>query len=266
MANEIRKTSLGMQAIGATPLAPFEPARRPARADRRMHAYGLSVTILLHTAVFGVVLVMNVVEKQHLAARVEPPYQAIEAGLAFKRKSTKGPKSKLPQKEAEKPKPPPEAPKIASNPDIVPQPKEDKKREEKEAQSVFEKYRRMETQADDTDEQEGSDEGSEYGTLEQTKGDPYVGELIGRMIVDFTVPTVVRDQKLTTWGCVKLDGEGRIQDRTIDPEHKSRSHAFNSAVEERLKQTTDMDKPVPNYLKPMLVGKFVCATYSSRTE
>ena len=52
----------------------------------------------------------------------------------------------------------------------------------------------------------------------------------------------------------------------IDPEHKSRNHAFNSAVERRLDQTTDMDKPVPDKLKPMLVGKFVCATYTSKRE
>jgi hypothetical protein len=124
----------------------------------------------------------------------------------------------------------------------------------------------MDTRADEQVEVQGSDDGSEYGTLERAKGDPYIGELIGRMTTEFVVPTVVSDRKLNTWGCVKLDADGKISDRALDPEHKSRSHAFNSAVEARLKLTTDMEQPVPERLKKMLVGKFVCATYTSSLE
>ncbi len=103
--------------------------------------------------------------------------------------------------------------------------------------------------------------GSEFGTLEDDKGDPYVGELIGRMTTDFGVQSMVTTKGLETWGCVRIDGSGHIIDRSIDPEHKSRSYPFNSAVEERLRIATDMDKPVPAHLKKMLIGKFVCATF-----
>jgi len=83
------------------------------------------------------------------------------------------------------------------------------------------------------------------------------------MTADFTIPSVVTEEGLLTWGCVKLDADGKILDRKIDPDHKSRSHAFNSAEGERLKQTTDMESAVPVHLRAMLVGKFVCATYRS---
>jgi hypothetical protein len=278
MANEIRKTAMGMQAVGVGPLAAYDEDRAFRRAPARgAHAIGLGVTIALHAAVGIVVVVMNAHEQNRVAKIEEPPYQAIEAGLAIKKKSTSGQKSKLPQKELTQKVAPPEAPKIASNPDVVPSTeKKDKKPppppDAVDPKSVFDKYRKMDTgqtagdKSTDESNEEGSDDGSEFGTLERQKGDPYVGELIGRMITDFVVPSVVSDQNLKTWGCVKLDESGKIVDRAIDPEHKSRNHAFNSAVEERLKLTTDMDKPVPNYLKAMLVGKFVCATYTSRTE
>jgi hypothetical protein len=267
MADQIRKTSLGMQAVAAAPLEAIDDDRRgPTRGNGLMHALGVLVTVSLHAGVLALVAFMN--EWQSANTKIdEAPFQAIEAGLAIKKKSTSAPKSKMPQKEPAPVVKPPDAPKVATDADAVPKPKEkDKKREVEQAQSVFDKYRQMDTTANEEVEELGADDGSEFGTLERAKGDPYVGELIGRMTTEFVVPSVVSDPSLVTWGCVKLDADGKIQDRALDPEHKSRSHAFNSAVEARLQRTTDMDKPVPNYLKAMLVGKFVCATYSSRME
>jgi hypothetical protein len=81
------------------------------------------------------------------------------------------------------------------------------------------------------------------------------------MTVDFTVPSVVTRTGLETWGCVKLDADGKVEGHAIDPEHKSGESAFDSAVEDRLAKTTNMEQPVPGHLTSMLVGKFVCATY-----
>jgi hypothetical protein len=268
MANEVRKTSLGMQAVGVPPIVPDDiVGERPARraADGRAHVLGFGVTVGVHAAVAALVFLMNAVE-QAKPPRPEEPYEAIEAGLAIKKKSTQAPKSKMPQKDQPQVKPP-EQMGVARNPDVVPPPEEKKpKKPDVDAQSVFDKYRRMDTKSTDEEEVEGADDGSEYGTLERAKGDPYIGELIGRMTKEFVVPSVVSDTSLKTFGCVKLDEQGRIQDRALDPDHKSRSHAFNSAVERRLQETTDMDKPVPDKLKKMLVGKFVCATYTSNRE
>jgi hypothetical protein len=282
MTQENRKTSLGMQAVGrGLPMhdLPLEASGELARGNARgAHVTGVLVTLLLHVGIFGSVVTMNECDRSHVAAHpAEEPYQAIEAGLAIKRKAQEGKKSALPQKDVAAKVKPPDAPGITKNADAVP--KEDPKKKKPDpapadatdAKSVFDKYRHVDTGATQGGEkqdvnQQGADDGSEYGTLDRAKGDPYVGELIGRMTTDFVVPTVVTAQDLVTWGCVKLDESGKITDRVIDPEKKSRSHAFNSAVEERLKLTTDMDKPVPSHLQKMLVGKFVCATYTSRTE
>ncbi len=279
MANGIRKTSLGMQAVGRTAMPPPElPSGELQRRDSKAHVYGMTITLVLHIGVAAAVFVMNEIDRSHVEKAAEPQYTAIEAGLAIKKKAQQGKKSALPQKDLAAKVKPPEAPGFTKNTEAVP--KEDKKPEKKQeyvppdatqAKSIFDKYRHTDT-GDTTggstqdQTQAGDENGSEYGTLEHAKGDPYVGELIGRMTTDFVVPTVVSDQSLVTWGCVKLDESGKITDRVIDPEKKSRSYAFNSAVEERLKLTTDMDKPVPSHLKKMLVGKFVCATYTSRTE
>jgi hypothetical protein len=257
---ESRDTSLGSLPI-------LEPPRGRPVSEGRLHALGLGLTVAVHAAVLITVLVMNYLERQRLGQRVEEPYEAIEAGLAIKKKSTEAPKSKLPQKDTPPPPKPPDAPKIATNPDLVPQPKDKKKDPPPDAEEeIFNRFRSMDTRAKDEQEVEGADDGSEYGTLEKAKGDPYVGELIGRMTKDFVVPSVVSDRKLKTWGCVKLDDDGKIMDRALDPDNKSRSHAFNSAVEAALKRTTDMEQPVPNHLKNRLVGKFVCVTYTSNIE
>jgi hypothetical protein len=243
-------------------------------SDGRFHAWAAGLTFGIHALVVVALLVMGHLDASSARRRPLDEPVAIEAGLAIKSKSTGGKKSRLPQKELAPMVKPPEAEGVARDPDAVPEPETDKPKDQTppppdkvDPKSVFDKYRNMEAgdtqtgdQKDDQNQQ-GSADGSEFGTLERAKGDPYVGELIGRMTVDFTVPSVVSEDGLLTWGCVMLDDSGRITDRKIDPDHKSRSHAFNSAVWERLKQATDMEAPVPDHLKSMLVGKFVCATY-----
>jgi hypothetical protein len=273
-ANEIRKTSLGMQAIG---VAPHDlPRGELRRDDRRAHALGASVTLVLHLAIVGTIVFMNEIDRGH-TQKIEAEPQAIEAGLAIKKKAQEGKKSALPQKEVAAKVKPPDVEGVAHNANQVPpEKKPEKKRdvappEATDATSVFDKYRHVDTGATSGGEhsdtnQQGDENGSEFGTLEKAKGDPYVGELIGRMTKDFVVPTLVTDTSLKTWGCVKLDENGKIVDREIDKEHKSRSHAFNSAVEERLKEATDMDKPVPSHLKHLLVEQGACATYTSQRE
>src|SRR6185369_12872971 len=137
---------------------------------------------------------------------------------------------------------PPEVHGVAMDANAVPKPKDEKPKPPDEVardpRATFNKFRKIKP---DEENQEGADDGSEFGTLERAQGDPYVGELIGRMTVNFTVPSVITDQGLETWGCVKLDAEGKVVDWAVDPDHKSKSHAFNSAVEKRIHETTDMD-------------------------
>jgi hypothetical protein len=267
--NEIeeQKTSLGMRAFD--PSAPGAPAPLPpgrtelGKPDNRLHVLGLGITAGVHMTVLLTVVIMHFVDASRANAKPRE-FVSIEAGLAIKKKESKGPKSRLPQKDEPKVKKPDDQ-KIASDPNAKPADKPKKEEDvmdPEEARRIMESKRGKPTDKPSDDPAvEGQDDGHKFGTLDKAKGDPYVGELIGRMTVDFTVPSVVVDKGLETWGCVKLDAAGKITDRSIDPEHKSKNHAFNSAVEDRLRLTKDMEQPVPEHLKKMLIGKFVCHPY-----
>ena len=234
-------------------------------SERSLATLGFIVTAIVHGGVIAAVVVMGFIDSSRADKRAklgDEQYEAIEAGLARRSKTAKT-KSKLPQKDmTQKVKPDVEG--VSMNPDKEPGKKEDKPKATPDLvdpSSTFDKFRSGQTPGDPVDENvTGSDEGSEWGTLDSMKGDPYVGELVGRMTTnpDLMVPSVVpTGENLETWGCVKLDKSGKIADREIPDEHKSKNRAFNRAVEERLKATTDMDKEAP----AKLVGRWLCVPY-----
>jgi len=238
---------------------------------RNLHVVGIVVTIGVHGLVLAALIGMNHLDTGHAQKRAslaDEQVTTIEAGLAFKSKTSKGKKSRLPRKDVAPKVKPPEGFRPASS--DAPAPSKDDPAapdDKQDARSTFDKFRDVDTGeqvgsndgADDAT-QAGADDGSEFGTIEKAKGDPYVGELIGRMITDFVIPSTVEPGQ-TAWGCVQLDASGKIVDRKLDPDHKSTSHAYNSAVEERLEKTTDMEAPVPAHLKPLLVDQFACVIF-----
>lgn len=243
----------------------------------RFHVVGLIVTLSVHLGVFGAVWGMNALDKKRIEdrARLSDQVVVIEAGLAFKKKERRGRRSRLPQKE-QAPKVKPQDVSVTRDATAKPETRDKKERapaDKLDPESVFDKYRNVETVGDsanvgsgggDDVDQEGSDLGSEWGTLDQAKGDPYVGELVGRMTQNppITVPSVVpRGEGLETYGCVRLAPDGSIVGRVVPDEHKSANRVFNRAVEERLKITTDMDRPVPAHLKELLIEKGICVPY-----
>ena len=233
--------------------------------DGNLRFLGLWVTLLVHGAVVGAVFGMGLYDKSHAERRAklgDEQYEAIEAGLARRSKTAKK-KSALPQKDiAQKVKPEVEG--VATNPDIAPKEKPDKPKARPDLvdpSATMDKFRDGTAPGVAPEEEiAGANDGSEWGTLDTSKGDPYVGELVGRMTTnpDLMVPSVVpTGDNLETWGCVKLAKSGKIVDREIPDEHKSKNRAFNRAVEERLKATTDMDKEAP----AKLVGRWLCVPY-----
>lgn len=239
--------------------------------DRGLHIGGILVTVLLHGAVVGGAWGlgssgMSAADR----ARLDEPV-VIEAGLARRAKSG-GKKSRLPSKDLA-PAVKPDAEKVAidgakSSPTTPPDPKPKDRptAEEIDPAATFEKFRQAGARGEATGQggaddgnQTGAADGSEWGTLDTTKGDPYVGELVGRMTTnpDLTVPSIVPAGGLETWGCVKLDGSGKITDRELPDEHRSANKSFNRAVEERLKQTSDMEQAAPKHL----VGRWLCVPY-----
>jgi hypothetical protein len=243
----------------------------------------MGFALFVHVAFLGGAFVTGrcEVEKKGTKASLgEQELQHIEAGLAVKSKSTKGRKTKQPQKDV--------ARKISPNdvvvskddkakPEDKDKPKEEKPKPEDEIdpEAIFKKHREgaegtptpdpaVAENGGDEESKEGQADGSEFGRLEKAKGDPYVGELVGRMTVnpELEVPsTVPEGSGLVTYGCLKLSPDGKIANVQLDPDSKSGNSAFNSAVLRRLKQTTDMEQPVPENLRDMLVEKWACVPY-----
>src|SRR5947207_3009930 len=177
---------------------------KAARDEKQIHMMAGAVTHLFHTAIVMVVVSMQWKSCGAGAtahALDKDDYHPIEAGLAIKSKSS-GKKSSLPTKDVQQKVKPPDGPTVATDPTKAE--KVDPKKKDQtytppdavDPKSVMDKYRNMDTgtafskdnKAPDESNQAGAADGSEYGTLDKAKGDPYVGELIGRMTKDFTVP------------------------------------------------------------------------------
>jgi hypothetical protein len=248
--------------------------------NERLKSIALGLTLTVHFLVLGGGVVASRFQARALVARAtleEQNLQHIEAGLAIKSKSSKGRKTKQPQKDVRHKVSPTD---VAVTKTDQTRP-EDKKKDDKDKtdevdpESVFKKHRQGDegkpsedpaTDAPGADEESkaGQANGSEFGRLDQAKGDPYEGELVGRMTVnpELEVPsTVPEGTHLETLGCIKLNADGSVANVELDPEHKSNNAAFNSAVLRRLKQTTAMEKPVPDKLRVTLVENWACVPY-----
>jgi hypothetical protein len=236
---------------------------------------GMVVTLAVHVVAIGGVWAMGHYDGQKVTARAlleEQAFTHIEAGLAIKSKSASGRKSRLPQKDLGAKARPQAGPSFASDPDSLPKDKKDELARPKDVdlQSLMNRNRNVDTTEGeaatespgvDEESQVGQADGSEFGTLEEARGDPYVGELSGRMEKNLVIPVTVKDESLETLGCVRLDASGKIVERVVPPEYRSRNHAFNQAVEEALKHTTDMEAPVPAHLVKLLVENPICKRY-----
>jgi outer membrane biosynthesis protein TonB len=249
---------------------------------------GLVVTVLLHAA-----LVVAAISKMGSESSAAPDPSkrfesavTIEASLAFKevkpesRQPVKKKKEmyKPPVEEAPVPvpteKPPvPEAPKIDT--DNVVQQEEPPAAKEKpkhkikprpdeiDPDSVLDKNRAQDEDLSSTgvDEvpKEGSADGSEWGTEKDARGDPYAGELRGRIESVWAVPSVETEGGVAQ-GCVRLDADGKIVDRAV--KKKSGNATLDRSVELALKKAPDMDEPVPEHLIDLITVKGICFRFT----
>lgn len=249
-------------------------------SDGKISWTAVGVTIAVHIALVGGVWAGTLFDRGRLLKRAELTEEkivAVEAGLAVKKKSAKGKKTRQPQKQTQRKVSPTDVAVDRTADDKAKKP-EDKKEDDPlgdvDPESVFKKHRQgAEGQASedpsaepgkDEEEKEGQVDGSEWGTLDEAKGDPYVGELAGRLTTnpELEVPsTVPEGTGLVTYGCVKLNPDGTRKEFKVDQDHKSPSAAFNSAVLRRIRQFDKMDAPVPDHLKDLLVERGICVVY-----
>lgn len=241
--------------------------------DKGLHIAGLSIAFALHVGV-GASLVFA--EEGCLAeagTRDLDEARYVEAALAIKGEAEE--ESKQPQKPRER-KP---APDSQSEPDPMskdeerePEP-EPEPEEEPEPQEDFDPQevldRNRELAEDDKIPQEGVDReelgdiaGSDWGTELDAKGDPYLGELAGRVKAAWRLPSFEKTPDLEAEACVTLEEDGTIDEREIvEP---SGNPTFDRSVALALEEAPDMEEEVPEHLHELLIGeqKRICLTFS----
>jgi len=250
---------------------------------------GLLVTIVLHVGL-AVITISKLGSGSAAADDAESRFDdaiTIEASLAFKEVK---PESRQPVKQKKETYAPPveEAPVVEDPPEPEPEPEaqridtdnivqqvEDKaakekpkhkikpKPEEIDIRSTLEKNRAQDEDLSSTGveevPQEGSADGSKWGTERDARGHPYAAELKGRIYSVWSVPSIETGSG-ETQGCVKLDEDGKIVDRLV--KKKSGNANLDRSVELALKQAPDMEEPVPDDLIGLITEKGICFRFT----
>jgi hypothetical protein len=226
---------------------------------------GIAATALLHLFVAGLVVMKNDDSGCGGGGSAQATdfaqAETIEASLAFKEVK---PKNKQPQKKKKKkfkPKVEDGASKVEEH---KPEEKEKKERvrpdeDEIDYNSILDKNRKQDDDLSDTGSDEipveGAAAGSEWGTEKMAKGDPYVGELKGRIYSVWRVPALETGVG-EALGCVRLSVEGEVVDREL--KKRSKNSNLNRSVQVALKNAPPMESPVPDKLKTLLTVNGIC--------
>jgi hypothetical protein len=228
------------------------------------HFLGLSLTVLLHIGLAaGAIASQEQCGWMGGEAKAESDRfkdaRVIEAGLA--RKAVE-PKNKLPQKQKKEKFAPPDPIKVATpNAPPVEETKETlrPKPDEIDPKSILKKNRVQEDDLSSTGTtevpKEGQADGSDWGTEKDAKGDPYVGELKGRIYAVWQVPSLETGTGKTI-GCVRLNDKGKIIESELTK--KSSNANLNRSVSLALKQAPSMEDPVPGHLTELLTVQGIC--------
>jgi hypothetical protein len=234
------------------------------------HLLGMSVTVLLHAGLVFVAITRGDALGCGGGGTAEASdfeeAETIEAALAFKKIA---PKDRQPQKQKKEKYAPVDGPKLATDPTTKPEvvPEKDKpkmvpREDEIDPASILRKNREQDESLSSTGAEElpveGADDGSEWGTERDAKGDPYVGELTGRIKSAWTVPSLEQGSGAAV-GCVRLDKAGKIQTREL--KDRSKNANLDRSVEEALSGAPDMETPVPDHLVKLLTVKGICINF-----
>ncbi len=232
--------------------------------DKQLQTMGIVVTILLHIGLGSAIAFMDTKdeEKRKVLLSERDDFETIEAALAFKAPEAK---KRLPQKKKNpKVAPPPEVG-VSRDADAKPVKRDDTKPPPPDfvdPTKTFGKVDDIDLSEEPTeggeDQQVGSPDGSKWGTQAEAKGDPYVGELVGRVYKEWKVPSL-EAQTGTAHGCVRLDKDGKIVVRKV--ERKSGIANLDRSVSEALKNASDMEEPVPEHLFNLLTRKGICIAF-----
>ena len=242
--------------------------------SRQQQFLGISATLLIHGALIAVIIGGHHVgclgsgTGEAEASGQFKDSRVISAGLARKKVEKK---SRQPQKRKKKTFKPNQGQKVTRD-ENAPTAKKKKdnlrvKPDEIDFKSVFDKNRVQDddlgTKGVDEVPVDGSATGSVWGTEKQAHGDPYVGELRGRIWSVWRVPSLETGSGKVE-GCVRLAEDGKITAR--ETRKKSKNSNLNRSVYLALKNAPDMDKPVPAHIKQLLVVEGICFEFNLEEE
>lgn len=231
--------------------------------NRDLHVFAFFTTALVHAAVIALFVVVG----QNMGCQIGSGddfdldnARYIEAALA-----KKGPekKERQPQKRRRRKVKPPDVPSAdRDEKKQVHKKKPEKKKRPKPKEidwlSKLEDNRKLAENLPEhgTDLPDlGNVDGSEWGTEADARGDPYVGELKGRVFKAWQLPTLVAKDFLAV-GCVRLNAKGKIKyHELLEP---SKNPKVDQSVKQALKNATSMEAPVPAHLRKLLTEQGIC--------
>ncbi|HET6613169.1 MAG TPA: TonB C-terminal domain-containing protein [Kofleriaceae bacterium] len=228
--------------------------------NKDLHVLGFCTTALVHAAVITLFFMIGQKMGCSLGSSGFDLKNAryVEAALA-----KKGPEKeeRQPQKRRRRKVKPPDVPSADRDENKQPQKKPEKKKpkpKDIDWMSQLEDNRKL---ADDLPEHGtdlpdlGNVNGSEWGTEDDARGDPYVGELKGRIFKAWQLPTLVA-KDFEAVGCVRLDSKGKIKvHELLEP---SKNAKVDQSVKQALKNATPMEEPVPAHLVKLLTEQGIC--------
>lgn len=199
-------------------------------------------------------------QKEDLS-RLEP----IEASLSYRKAKPKA----QPQKEKRAPDPVVKKEGVTRDETLKPVEKpKDEPVTKPDAEDPLAKYRR-ENQDEDlevgkTEDQPGDFNDNKYGFAEETKGDPYLGELLGQLLAAGGEFPALASSEGEAVPCLHLDRDGKIVDTKFKT--KSGNQEFDDFIEralkkfEKIRNADDNEdrKPVPSKLYPLVDEGWIC--------
>jgi outer membrane biosynthesis protein TonB len=105
---------------------------------------------------------------------------------------------------------------------------------------------------------QGATDRSGWGSERDARGDPYVGELRGRIHHAWWIPSVDAAAG-SVLGCIRLDPGGTIVERDVID--SSGNDALDESVMRALDEASDMEAPVPAHLLELLTDRGVCLRF-----
>ncbi len=229
--------------------------------DAEIQAVSLFGTVALTAALFAPVIFMT-----EAAAAQEPELkdmQTIEASLAYRKTPQKQPQKRL---KAADPVEKPEGVSRDENKKPV-EKKDEEKKPKKDDQDPLAKFHHP-TDDDDTPTGKpvtdiGQFNGSEKGFAEDTKGDPWMQQLVADM--NYNPPEIAKGNGVAV-GCIHLTPDGKISDtkfftRTDD----DLQTAAEAALDQLKKKRNGSPKEVPTHLLS-ITTKWLCFKFTVKSS